>query len=271
MRLAKNVETFVSNPVGAFASGATWLVCCPAPTLMALVSWGSPSRDDCERVMDTFEADLIIGPHSYFIDARRMAPDPDPVAFAAVVDRMAPQWERYRTHVTRCAVVLPPGMTAAVVIGFFTLAPPPFETRFFADPIAALDWAGAADPAGVRTTLDVLQEQVAPTSSFLLRLRAVLDHRLPEMGVESVARELNMSIRTLQRRLAAAGTSYRNELNAARVCKAQRLLAETDLKITAVAMEVGCASSQHLSALFRRMTGESPSEWRSTHPARRAG
>jgi hypothetical protein len=44
-----------------------------------------------------------------------------------------------------------------------------------------------------------------------------------------------------------------------------RRLASTELKITAVALEVGCASSQHLSALFRKMTGQSPRAWRATH------
>ncbi len=271
MRAATDVEAFVHNPVGAFISGATWLLCCPAATLMALVSWGSPSREDCEHVMDTFDADLLIGPHSYFIDARRMAQQPDPVAFAAVVGRMGPQWERYRTHVTRCAIALPPGMTAAVVIGFFTLAPPPFETRFFTEPIEALRWVGATDPVWIQTTLDALQERACGASSFLLRMRAVLDGDVAQTSIENLAQGLNMSIRTLQRHLAAAGTSYRKELSAARVRKAQRLLVGTDLKITAVALEVGCASSQHLSTLFRKSTGESPSEWRSAHCTRRAG
>jgi len=40
------------------------------------------------------------------------------------------------------------------------------------------------------------------------------------------------------------------------------LLADTDHKITSIAFEVGCASLQHFSTLFRKATGVAPSEWR---------
>jgi AraC family transcriptional regulator len=43
---------------------------------------------------------------------------------------------------------------------------------------------------------------------------------------------------------------------------AQRLLAEGDASIARVASEVGCKSLSHFSALFRRLTGETPSDWR---------
>jgi AraC-like DNA-binding protein len=32
--------------------------------------------------------------------------------------------------------------------------------------------------------------------------------------------------------------------------------------LSSVAFEVGCASLQHLSSLFRKVTGKTPSEWR---------
>ncbi len=37
------------------------------------------------------------------------------------------------------------------------------------------------------------------------------------------------------------------------------------MKLTAVAVEVGCASLQHFSSLFRKLVGESPSTWRDLH------
>ena len=43
------------------------------------------------------------------------------------------------------------------------------------------------------------------------------------------------------------------------------LLLESDAKLTSVAVEVGCASLQHFSSLFRKLTGESPSAWRARH------
>ena len=71
-----------------------------------------------------------------------------------------------------------------------------------------------------------------------------------------------MSERTLQRRLRDADTSYQDQLNQARIRAAQKLLLDTDTPITTIALEVGCSSPQHFSALFRRLVGETPSDYR---------
>jgi AraC-like DNA-binding protein len=101
-----------------------------------------------------------------------------------------------------------------------------------------------------------------------LRERVAANPR--QVGLAVVARALGMSTRTLQHHLALAGTSFRQEIHLSRVLAAQRLLAETDDKLSAIALEIGCASLQHFSTLFRKHTGESPSAWRARHrpPAR---
>jgi len=66
-------------------------------------------------------------------------------------------------------------------------------------------------------------------------------------------------------RLHAAGTTFRHELNSARVRAAQTLLATSHTKLEVIAAEIGCASVQHFSTLFRRETGEAPSAWRARH------
>jgi transcriptional regulator GlxA family with amidase domain len=71
-----------------------------------------------------------------------------------------------------------------------------------------------------------------------------------------------VSQRTLQRRLCAAGTTFKDELLRARVRAAQTLMLTSEDNLTAIALEVGCASLQHYSALFRRLIGVSPSAWR---------
>src|SRR5579864_9289031 len=106
---ASNIANFATVPVGGYVSGRCWFVCCPGPTLMTMVVWGEPSREDALEVISTFRADLALGPHAYFIDARRMGANPDPAAFAAVVEGV-PNWDQYRAHIVRCAVLLPPGM-----------------------------------------------------------------------------------------------------------------------------------------------------------------
>jgi AraC-like DNA-binding protein len=80
--------------------------------------------------------------------------------------------------------------------------------------------------------------------------------------VAEAARALRVSTRTLQRRLKDEKTSFSREIAAARVRVAQRLLLAEDTKLTRIAQDVGCASSSHLSELFRRVTGMPPLAWR---------
>ncbi len=80
----------------------------------------------------------------------------------------------------------------------------------------------------------------------------------------AAARALGQAPRSLQRHLRDAGTSFQRELDAARVRVAQRLLETSRASLTEIALDVGCASPQHFSALFRRVTGQTPSAWRTS-------
>ena len=99
-------------------------------------------------------------------------------------------------------------------------------------------------------------------------LRTYLRSHL-DASLAGAAAELAVSTRTLQRRLLDAASSFRSELQAARIERAQHLLANTDDKVTSIALEVCCASVQQFSDLFRRATNTTPTEWRQQR--RRAG
>jgi transcriptional regulator GlxA family with amidase domain len=58
------------------------------------------------------------------------------------------------------------------------------------------------------------------------------------------------------------GSTFRHELGLARVRAAQTLLRESSASLTEIALEVGCATPQSFSTLFRRVVGTSPREWR---------
>jgi AraC-like DNA-binding protein len=61
----------------------------------------------------------------------------------------------------------------------------------------------------------------------------------------------------------ATGRSPRWYVLASRLERARSMLATTSLPVTHVALENGFASSQHFSSAFRKLYGESPSEFRS--------
>lgn len=73
----------------------------------------------------------------------------------------------------------------------------------------------------------------------------------------------------MQRNLGVANTTFQHELDAARIRLARRLLTESDSALTEIAYDIGCASPQHFSSLFRRVVGEAPSAWRARQGRRR--
>ena len=94
------------------------------------------------------------------------------------------------------------------------------------------------------------------------RLRALFERDSERLELSRAARALNVSTRTLQRQLEEAGTSFRDLGSALRQERAERLLAATDQKITAIAKELGFESLQSFTASFREASGETPADYR---------
>jgi AraC-like DNA-binding protein len=79
-------------------------------------------------------------------------------------------------------------------------------------------------------------------------------------GVEcaQVARELGMSTRSLQRRLAESGTTFRKLTEAARMDEALRLLADDTLPVARISNRLGFSEPSALSHAVRDYWGASP-------------
>ena len=78
----------------------------------------------------------------------------------------------------------------------------------------------------------------------------------------SIARSLGMSSRSLQRKLTAAGVSYRALENEHRRLVAERLLSTTEQGVSEVAAASGYSDAQSFLRAFRRWTGSTPAEFR---------
>ena len=93
-------------------------------------------------------------------------------------------------------------------------------------------------------------------------LRDFLDEAVPGATLEQAADVLGRPRRSLQRELALIGTSFRRELDLARVRAASALLENSDDKIEVIARRVGFQSASRLGTMFRRILGETPGEHR---------
>jgi len=85
--------------------------------------------------------------------------------------------------------------------------------------------------------------------------------------IDQTADALDLSVRTLQRRLAEHGLVYSELVEQTRIDLARRLLQDTDLPIGDIAREVGYGESTHFSRAFRRINGNSPRDFRRANAA----
>jgi AraC-like DNA-binding protein len=267
VRSAEGLDDYLRDPIGRYLTGENFLHWYAAPELCGFTLWGRPGEAQIQRLTQVLDVELAPAlPHVSLVDARRVEA-PDANGLAVLVTYMAPRIGGFSQTVRRQALLRPEGVMGAVVGGFYSLVTSGYPTRAFAEPLEALAWLG--QPEGTAQALmnelnDLVIQQMGQ-SPLLGELHRVLRNRLVEANLAEVARGLGMSERTLQRRLREAGTSFQSELNSVQVRTAQTLLLESDAKLTSVAAEVGCASLQHFSGLFRKLTGESPSAWRARH------
>jgi AraC-like DNA-binding protein len=135
----------------------------------------------------------------------------------------------------------------------------------------------AVPPTILHRSLEMTAEKLAPTArdladwnasrpafDFAVSLRQWMSGviRTEAVRLPVVAETVGASPRTLQRRLAEAGTTYAHVLAEARFSAASRLLAHDDLSIRDVAREVGYPDAAHLTRAFRRWSGTTPSHFR---------
>ena len=91
------------------------------------------------------------------------------------------------------------------------------------------------------------------------------------LDIRSVASELGMSERTLQRRIGDEGTSFQRLVSEARRERAREYLADASLDIKEVAFLLGYSDQNSFYRAFRQWERQTPSSWRAAkrEPTRR--
>jgi AraC-like DNA-binding protein len=81
-------------------------------------------------------------------------------------------------------------------------------------------------------------------------------------SIDVVSRQLNMAVRTLQRRLSAEGLSYEQLADDARRAAAERLLADAALSVGDIGYLLGFSEPSAFHRAFKRWHDETPREYR---------
>ncbi len=190
-----------------------------------------------------FAAVLMLGRHGSGQDLRPLRVELSRTATEARALR--PAFEKYfgcgiRTGAAEAAIVFP-----SEALGT------PFVTRnddLLAVMVPGLD----ARLASVGATGTVAQARA-------LLMKAM---RGESPSIVSLAAQLHVSSRTLQRRLGEAGTSYQMLLDEVRLDTARQLLAETHMTPGEIAFFLGFEEVNSFQRAFRRWEGVTPVQWR---------
>jgi AraC-like DNA-binding protein len=118
---------------------------------------------------------------------------------------------------------------------------------------------------------DATLSRLPSTTGFAAQVARVLAGKpIGDARMSTVARELGMSARTLQRRLADGGTSYQAVQDDVRREAAGRYLADSEFAISEVAYLVGFSEAAPFHRAFKRWYGVTPDAFRRSRRTRQA-
>ena len=94
-------------------------------------------------------------------------------------------------------------------------------------------------------------------------LRYIEVHYQENISLESIAKDLGFSKFYLSRIFSnKIGYQFNDYVNRLRINKAQKLLSETDLPVTIIALECGFESQRNFNRIFKKLTLLTPTEFR---------
>jgi AraC-like DNA-binding protein len=89
-----------------------------------------------------------------------------------------------------------------------------------------------------------------------------------DVRVDRIASLLNLSSRTLQRRLAEQGTTFQEVVDRVRATRAKYYLVSEGLSIREIARRLGFSGAPTFHRAFKKWTGSTPERFRSKHSGR---
>lgn len=123
-----------------------------------------------------------------------------------------------------------------------------------------------SDPSAYKIHRDACEEDLVQQkrhySFSASTMEKIFDSQNTLRTCEELAELLNMSVRTLRRRLDKEGSSYNQLLQQSRIEKSKELLRDPNNSIELISGKLGYLESTSFSRAFKSWTGETPRNWR---------
>lgn len=259
-------DSFVKNPPGRYTATKSGIIWCASHALCGLHAWGTPSAEnliELSRIADNY-VDVMDPQFDLIVDGRQVE-GLDSEALMVLTSWVLRYGPSLLTRARFWSVVGERGVAAKLARLF------PIKEASDKGPgrdlIVLTDAREAFQhvlgPVLGRETEQGVERAAAEARGVpreLQVVRALLAQRV-DTRIDEAARAVGLSARSLQRALSEHGTSFHEEVIAARFAAACSLLLTTDWKLAAIASRLGI-SERAVTMLFRAKTGLSPAAWR---------
>ena len=257
-------DAIIRSPWGRFTTTGSAIVWVASRTLCGAYVWGRPDADETRAIVRFFDEypRVMDAKFDMILDTRAVeAVDGD--ALMVLTGWMSEHKDVFER--ARISSVIREAPTGFLLVGLLPTIAADRTFRVVTDPLEA--FRAILGDAGdeLAEEVEAIAARLRGVPRELQAIRALLARSL-DATIADAAKELGMSARTLQRGLAKNGTSFHDEVVAARLTKASELLVSTDLKVSAIAARIG-VSERAVTLLFRAKAGMSPIEWRTKHRA----
>ena len=253
-------EEFERDPVGKYYVGRCFVFFQQSAGFDGLAVWGHPDPDSLRLIVRLLDTALVT-PHVSVVDMRAVTGvdfEGFDVMYQGVRDRQA----GFAKTIKRQAILRPSGPIGAMVLGFYNLIHVQYPVNHFTDEDDALVWLGIEKRGDVLAELSEMREVALGRPELALRLRNHLRSTSGRGSPDEIARALGLSVRSMQRKLADLGTSFRDEVHAFRTERAKTLLLGSDHSLIVIADDSGFDSVRAFTDVFGKRTGESPQAFR---------
>lgn len=204
-----------------------------------------------DEIMDLFNLRQIISERE-FVSVFRMCSDILGKTFPMIEVHIAypePSYGWHYTNYFQCPVVFGSGTNALI-----------FDRKVLKH---RLPKANPLMKKVYEKELNRIYKQMKNSGSMRDKIFNRLSYSTNFLGtMDDIARELNISSRTLRRKLADEGTTYRDIVSEVRLKKAVELLESSDSTIEEIAVFLGYSDTPNFYHAFKKWTGTTPAEFR---------